>query len=71
MYLYRLEVSVQGTTFPVVVAAKDDETAFRLTDVELEKYFLRLPEVEDVTLYEKKRIHRGGGFVLWQGNLEG
>ncbi|SMO33472.1 DUF3906 family protein [Melghirimyces algeriensis] len=64
MYLYRFEVLVNTKAVPVVIAAGDDQQAFRLVDVELEKYFLKMPEVDDITLYEKKRIAKGGGYVL-------
>lgn len=64
MYLYRMEVTIEGDRIPVIVAAENDQAAFSLVDVELEKYFLKPPEVDDATLYEKKGIHRGGGFVL-------
>ncbi|MFC4075772.1 DUF3906 family protein [Salinithrix halophila] len=66
MYLYRFEVIVKEEVIHVVIAAKDDEEAFRLVDVELEKYFLKMPEVDDTSLYEKKRIGQGGGFVLYE-----
>ncbi|PTX63241.1 uncharacterized protein DUF3906 [Melghirimyces profundicolus] len=64
MYLYRFEVLLKEEAVPVVVVAGDDDQAFCLVDTELEKTYLKMPEVEDVTLYEKKRIQKGGGFVL-------
>ncbi|MDA8354532.1 MAG: DUF3906 family protein [Firmicutes bacterium] len=66
MYLYRFKVAAEGERIPVIIAAGDDQEAFQLVDTELEKYFLRMPDVEDVTLYEKKRIGKGGGYVLYE-----
>lgn len=66
MYLYRFEVVTKSTVIPVVIAALSDEQAFGLVDVELEKYFLKQPEVEEISLYEKKRIRNGNGFVLFE-----
>ena len=48
----------------VIIAAQNDESAFRQVDIELEKYFLKELEIENVTLHEKKRIRKNAGFVL-------
>ncbi|WP_221565095.1 DUF3906 family protein [Alkalihalobacillus sp. TS-13] len=64
MDLYRFEVTTDTDVIPVIIAAENDEAAFRLVEVELEKYFFRLPEVDDISLYEKKKIRKGNGFVL-------
>jgi hypothetical protein len=66
MYLYRFEVILNSEVIPVVIAASEDEQAFQLVDVELEKYFLKQPDVEEVSLYEKKKIRSGNGFVLYE-----
>jgi hypothetical protein len=66
MYLYRFEVSLKSEVIPVVIAASTDEQAFQLVDVELEKYFLKEPNVEEISLYEKKKIRSGNGFVLYE-----
>ncbi|WP_027410741.1 DUF3906 family protein [Anoxybacteroides tepidamans] len=65
MYLYRFEVSGLAETIHVVIAASDDEQAFRLVEVELEKHFLKVPDFTDISLHEKKPIRRGGGFVVY------
>ncbi len=64
MNLYRFEVTINDQLHHAVVAAENDETAFRQVDAELEKQFLKLPDVQNVSLYEKKKIHKGSGFVL-------
>ncbi|WP_416731718.1 DUF3906 family protein [Fictibacillus sp. JL2B1089] len=66
MYLYRFEVISKSEVIPVVIAASTDEQAFQLVDIELEKYFLKQPEVDEISLYEKKRIRTGNGFVLYE-----
>ncbi|MBH0160704.1 MULTISPECIES: DUF3906 family protein [Fictibacillus] len=66
MYLYRFEVILKSEVIPVVIAASTDEQAFQLVDIELEKYFLKQPEVDEISLYEKKRIRTGNGFVLYE-----
>jgi hypothetical protein len=66
MYLYRFEVTSNSEVIDVVIAASKDEQAFQLVDTELEKYFLKKPEIEDISLYEKKKIRSGNGFVLYE-----
>ncbi|RLQ95885.1 DUF3906 family protein [Falsibacillus albus] len=67
MDLYRFEVTTDNEIIDVVIAASTDQQAFELVEVELEKYFLKMPEINDITLYEKKKIRRGNGFVLYAG----
>ncbi|MBB3852079.1 hypothetical protein GGR98_001333 [Parageobacillus caldoxylosilyticus] len=65
MFLYRFEVTTKTEVIYVVIAATDDEQAFRLVEVELEKHFLKVPDYTDISLHEKKPIRRGGGFVVY------
>jgi hypothetical protein len=64
MGLYRFEVLINNEVVHVVIVAENEEQAFRLVDVELEKYFLKMPEIEEITLYEVKKIRKSGGFVI-------
>ncbi|MEH6942516.1 DUF3906 family protein [Bacillus sp. JJ722] len=66
MYLYRFEVKIGNEVFPVVVAATDDQQAFRLADTELEKHFLYEPVTDEVILHEKKRVRTGNAYVLYE-----
>jgi len=62
--IHRFEVQTNRKMIDVIIAAKNDESAFRQVDIELEKYFLKELEIENVTLHEKKRIRKNAGFVL-------
>ncbi|MFF2290693.1 DUF3906 family protein [Peribacillus butanolivorans] len=64
MNLYRFEVAIKEELIHVIIAADSDEKAFQLVDIELEKRFLKMPEVDDISLYEKRKIKNGTGFVL-------
>ncbi|AOH55086.1 DUF3906 family protein [Peribacillus muralis] len=66
MNLYRFEVTIDDDPIHVVIVADSDEKAFQLVDVELEKHFLKMPDVDDISLYEKKKLKNGAGFVLSQ-----
>ncbi|MFE4241452.1 DUF3906 family protein [Peribacillus butanolivorans] len=64
MNLYRFEVTIKDELIHVIIAADSDEKAFQLVDIELEKRFLKMPEVDDISLYEKRKINNGTGYVL-------
>ncbi|MGE6610686.1 DUF3906 family protein [Peribacillus sp. NPDC076916] len=64
MNLYRFEVTIEEKPIHVIIVADSDEKAFELVDIELEKHYLKLPEVDDISLYEKRKIKNGAGFVL-------
>ncbi|MFB6466176.1 DUF3906 family protein [Cytobacillus sp. Hz8] len=66
MYLYRFEVITTEYTTKVVVAADKDEKAFEQVEYELEQYFLKTPDILDLSLYEKRRIADGTGYVLYE-----
>ncbi|QOS89485.1 DUF3906 family protein [Peribacillus sp. JNUCC41] len=64
MNLYRFEVTIKEKPIHVIIVTDSDEKAFELVDIELEKHYLKLPEVDDISLYEKRKIKNGAGFVL-------
>jgi hypothetical protein len=64
MNLYRFEVTIKEKLIHVIIVADSDEKAFDLVDIELEKHYLKMPEVDDISLYEKRKIKNGAGFVL-------
>ncbi|MFD9627158.1 DUF3906 family protein [Peribacillus muralis] len=64
MNLYRFEATIKQEPIHVVIVAESDDQAFQLVDIELEKHYLKMPEVDDISLYEKRKIKNGAGFVL-------
>lgn len=64
MNLYRFEITIKEKPIHVIIVADSDEKAFELVDIELEKHYLKMPEVDDISLYEKRKIKNGAGFVL-------
>ncbi|WP_088041709.1 DUF3906 family protein [Bacillus sp. EAC] len=64
MYLYRFEALIEDRTVPIVILASDDEKAFRLVDTELQKFYVKKPDVKELFMYEKKKISQSGGYVL-------
>ncbi|WP_100372526.1 DUF3906 family protein [Bacillus sp. FJAT-45037] len=64
MQLYKFEVETTDTTVHVIVAANSEEDAFRCAEVEVEKQFLVLPEINEMTLLERKTVKKAVGFVI-------
>ncbi|PGS48908.1 DUF3906 family protein [Bacillus sp. AFS041924] len=64
MFLYRFEATIQSRVVPIVILASNDEKAFKLVDTELEKFYVKKPDVKDLLMYEKKKVSQSGGFVL-------
>ncbi|HDX9613487.1 DUF3906 family protein [Bacillus toyonensis] len=66
MDLYRFEAVLANNIVPIVVVAQSEEQAFKLAEIELEKHFLPLPEVKEISLFEKKKIRKGAAFVVYE-----
>ncbi|OLO42785.1 hypothetical protein BTR23_01940 [Alkalihalophilus pseudofirmus] len=64
MYLFRFEVTLEDTVVTVIVAAKEEEAAFNLAEIEVEKEYLKLPKIKEVVLVEKKPVRTGTGFMV-------
>ncbi|PGL72431.1 DUF3906 family protein [Bacillus sp. AFS055030] len=64
MFLYRFEALIESRVVPIVILASDDEKAFKLVDTELEKFYVKKPDVKELLMYEKKKVSQSGGFVL-------
>ena len=63
MFLFRFHVRLSDENVTVIVVAKDEEKAFTTAEIEVEKHYLKLPQIEEVILVEKKPIYTSGGFV--------
>lgn len=77
MNIYRFEVTItdfkteasteakpETKSVDVIITAKDDESAFTQAETEVEKHYLKLPTFKEIVLLEKKKVGKGGGYVL-------
>ena len=64
MELYRFEALVDGNLTFIVVAATSEEKAFELAEREIEKSYIKLPVIKELSLLEKKKIGQGTAYVL-------
>lgn len=66
MNLYNFTVTLSSDKrYPVVVCAESDEKAFTLVEIEIEKEFLKLPEIKEIVLTERKKVTpKGVAFVM-------
>ncbi|MCL1989627.1 MAG: DUF3906 family protein [Defluviitaleaceae bacterium] len=63
-WLYRFEIKLADKDIVAIINAVDDQAAFKHLDVELEKFYLRMPEVKEVIMREKKRTGKQSGYIL-------
>lgn len=64
MILFRFEAVLEDRTVYVVVASETEEKAFQLAEREIERNYLKLPIINELSLVEKKAIGNGTGFVV-------
>ena len=64
MNIYRLEAIIENRVVHIVVVSEDEEAAFKQAEIEIERQYLKIPEVKELSLYEKRKINSGAGFVL-------
>ncbi len=66
MNLYHFKVLLsEQNEITVVVAAENDEEAFKRAEIEVEASFLKLPEIKEIVLTERKKIsNKGTAFVV-------
>ncbi|WP_026674971.1 DUF3906 family protein [Alkalihalobacterium bogoriense] len=64
MYLFKMEVVLDIGNVVVIVSAKDDESAFSLAEIEIEQHYLKLPDIKELSIVEKKPVRKGTGFVI-------
>ncbi|ADU31592.1 DUF3906 family protein [Evansella cellulosilytica] len=68
MNIYRFEALInRDHTANIIVVANDEEKAFQLAEIELEKSYMKIPQIEELTLFEKKKVGNGAAYVLNQG----
>lgn len=65
MHLYHFKVNIVTEEITVIVAAESNELAFRAVEIEVEKSYLKLPDINEIVLVERKKIAtKGTAFVL-------
>jgi hypothetical protein len=63
--LYRFEALINSReTVSVIVVASDELSAFEAAELELEKAYLKLPVIEELSLIDTKTIRKKAGFVI-------
>lgn len=64
MFLYKLEIQLSDRKAVLVVLADSDESAFGYAEGHLVRHFVKLPEVRELVIVEKKRVEKGSGYVV-------
>ena len=63
-YLYRFDVNTIQKDVVAIIHAENDDAAFAHLDIELEKFYLKKPDIKEVILREKKGLGKRSGFIL-------
>lgn len=65
MNLYHFHVVIDKGELTVIVAAENDEDAFKKAELEVESSYLKLPNIKEIVLHERKKItSKGTAFVV-------
>lgn len=64
MYLYKMEVELRDRTIHLVLLAERDEEAFDQIEELLARFYVKVPEVVEAAIIEKKRATKGAGYVM-------
>ncbi|MCC3381493.1 DUF3906 family protein [Paenibacillus farraposensis] len=64
MYLFKIEVDSSEGALTVILAAENEEQAFKEIDQHVERHFLYPPKLNEVAIVEKKRISAGTAYVI-------
>jgi hypothetical protein len=65
MNLYHFKVLINSDEVTVIVVAENDEQAFKRAEIEVEASFLKLPDIKEIVLLERKKVaSKGTAFVV-------
>jgi c-di-GMP-binding flagellar brake protein YcgR len=63
--LYRFEALINSSeNVSIIVVASDELSAFETAELELEKNYLKLPVIEELSLIDTRTIRKKAGFVI-------
>jgi hypothetical protein len=63
--LYRFEALINSSeNVSIIVVASDELSAFEAAELELEKTYLKLPIIEELSLIDTRAIRKKAGFVI-------
>ncbi|MFN7250118.1 MAG: DUF3906 family protein [Anaerobacillus sp.] len=65
MNLYHFKVLINSDEVTVIVVAENDKQAFKRAEIEVEASFLKLPDIKEIVLLERKKVaSKGTAFVV-------
>lgn len=70
MFMYKLEIKLEERNACLVVLAETDEAAFSSVEGHLVRHYIKLPEVLETVIVEKKRVEKGSGYVIETGDFQ-
>lgn len=65
MRLYRFEARInREQDVAIVVVAENEEKAFDAAEIELEKSYLKTPNIEELSLMDTRIVNKQAAFVI-------
>jgi len=64
MFLYKIEIELEGQLAYLIVLADSDEKAFSYVESQVVRHYVANPEVKQVSIVEKKRVEKGSGYFI-------
>lgn len=64
MFMYKIEIGLTDGKAYLIVCADSDEKAFGYVEGHIARHFVKLPEITEQLIVEKKRIAPGAGYVI-------
>jgi hypothetical protein len=64
MFLYKIEIQLQGKLSYLILLSDSDEKAFAAVEGHVARHFIKTPELQSVAIVEKKRPELGTGYLI-------
>jgi hypothetical protein len=64
MFLYKIEIEMEGTSAHLILLAQTDDQAFSLVESHVARHYIKMPVLKSVAVVEKKRPEPGTGYLI-------
>lgn len=64
MFLYKLEIQLESQLVYLIVLADSDAKAFEYVEGHMARQYLKVPEIKELSIIEKKRVEKGSGYLI-------
>ncbi|WP_424766766.1 DUF3906 family protein [Paenibacillus sp. sgz302251] len=69
MFLYKIEIELIDRMTYLVLLADTDEKAMNVVESQIQRHYIKMPEIRSIALVEKKRVENGNGYIIEGAHL--